>query len=118
MLVVYFLLWSGDLILLISVVVFGTTIVFSLVRARVGLNCRRLLAGFAELSYVARVASVRSVGWGLSVGCGVLGVHAVRWVGEGSVAIFVLEESLLHFLVISCCVLYICVPDLLRVGIM
>ena len=70
----------GDLIRLISVVVCGTTFVFSLVRARVGLNCRRLLAGFAELSYAARVASVLSVGWGLSVDDAVLCVHVVRWV--------------------------------------
>ena len=82
-LVKYFLLRSGDLVQLFSVVVFGITVVFSLFGALVGLRCRRLLAGFAELSYEARIASVRSVDWGLSVGGGVLCVRGVRWVRGG-----------------------------------
>ncbi len=59
------------------------------------------------MSYVARVASVRSVGWGLSVGGVVLGVHVVRWVWEGAVFLFDFRESLLHFLFASKCVLYL-----------
>ncbi len=53
------------------------------------------------MSYVARVASVRSVGWGLSVGGAVMGVPVVRWVWEGAVVLFVLDESLLHVRFVS-----------------
>ena len=76
----FFFLRSGDLIRLISAVVTGILISFSEVGARVSFKCRRLLAGFAELSYAARVASVLPVGWGLSVDGVVLCVHVVRWV--------------------------------------
>ena len=47
---------------------------------------RRLLSSFAGPSYEARSASVRSVGWMLSVGVGVLVVRAVRWVRGGAAA--------------------------------
>ncbi len=96
-LVVHFFLWSGDLIRLFSVVVFGITVVFSGIRARVVLPCRRLLASFVDLAYEARVVSVRSVDWGLSVGVSVVGGRDVRRVRGGAFGIFVFLESLLHF---------------------
>ena len=60
-------------------------VVASCFGALVGLSCRRLLSGFAELSYEARVVFVLSVGWGLSHSGCVVGVRVVLWVRGGSV---------------------------------
>ncbi len=97
-----FLLVVGKFIELLSVVVVGITDIFGLVGDVVGLRCRRLCKGFAELSYESRNASVQSVvAWCLRRGstCCVVGARGGRLFLECETGRFV--HSLIYYICFS-----------------